>query len=311
MKEERISFPDTIFSVPVRGKGGNSNYRGNCCPQIVEAFIGQYKMSYLSDYAIGGGTTRDVCQRKGIKGYWTDLRLGFDLLNHEIPDRPENIFYHPPYWDMNGTIIYSNTEYDWRAVQNQYGYDPRLSDLSQAKSWDDFVKLLDYTVIKQFSALETGGRMGILMGDIKTQGKLYSMLLSMAKPGTIEQVIIKAQHNCVSDQTIYKNNNFVKIAHEYFLILRKDSPYTMDYCITRRVSLDIRDSTMATWKDVIASVMDSIGRPATLQEIYSEVDGCRKCANNSHWKEKIRQTLQLNKIFASEKRGTWKLMSAA
>lgn len=95
-------FESTIFSSPIRGSGGDATYRGNCCPGIIEKFIEQYDMKYLSDYAIGSGTTVDVCNRKHVNGYWTDLRLGFDLLNADIPDVPENIFYHPPYWNMNG-----------------------------------------------------------------------------------------------------------------------------------------------------------------------------------------------------------------
>lgn len=74
-------FESTIFSSPIRGSGGDATYRGNCCPGIIEKFIEQYDMKYLSDYAIGSGTTVDVCNRKHVNGYWTDLRLGFDLLN--------------------------------------------------------------------------------------------------------------------------------------------------------------------------------------------------------------------------------------
>ena len=73
-------FESTIFSSPIRGSGGDATYRGNCCPGIIEKFIEQYDMKYLSDYAIGSGTTVDVCNRKHVNGYWTDLRLGFDLV---------------------------------------------------------------------------------------------------------------------------------------------------------------------------------------------------------------------------------------
>ena len=50
-------FESTIFSSPIRGSGGDATYRGNCCPGIIEKFIEQYDMKYLSDYAIGSGTT--------------------------------------------------------------------------------------------------------------------------------------------------------------------------------------------------------------------------------------------------------------
>ena len=44
-------FESTIFSSPIRGSGGDATYRGNCCPGIIEKFIEQYDMKYLSDYA--------------------------------------------------------------------------------------------------------------------------------------------------------------------------------------------------------------------------------------------------------------------
>ena len=45
--DNKIRFDSTIFSTPKRGEGGKSSYRGNCCPQIIEAFINQYNMHYL------------------------------------------------------------------------------------------------------------------------------------------------------------------------------------------------------------------------------------------------------------------------
>lgn len=296
----------TMFSTPKRGVGGKSSYRGNCCPQIIEAFINQYSMNYLSDYAIGGGTTKDVCERMGVKGVWTDLRLGFDLMNHDIPDCPENIFYHPPYWDMNGKIIYSNTQYSWKEVKNKYGYDPRETDLSQLTTWDAFVKALNYTVLKQFAAMEKGGRMGILMGDIKSKGQLHSMLLEIAKPGTVEQIVIKEQYNCVSDRTTY-SGSFINLAHEYLLILRKDMPYTLDFQMARNCTLDIRDSFDVTWKDVVFAVMQKL-KKADLAAVYGEIEGYKKAISNPHWKDKVRQVLQqLQKVgkVNNMSRGVW------
>lgn len=288
---ENLKFNSTLFSTPKRGVGGKATYRGNCCPQIIEAFINQYNMKYLSDYAIGSGTTKDVCERLGIKGVWTDLRLGFDLMNNDIPDYPENIFYHPAYWNMNNKIIYSNTEYSWQEVKNKYGYDPRETDLSQAPTWERFIQMLNYTVLKQYAALEKGGHMGILMGDIKSKGKLYSMLFEIAKPGTVEQVIIKEQHNCASDHTTY-SGKFIPTVHEYLLIIRKDSPYALDFQMVRNVKLDIRDSECATWKDLVFAVIQHFKGNFTLGQIYNEIENHKKAQTNKHYKEKVRQILQ-------------------
>jgi len=37
------------------------------------------------------------------------------------------------------------------------------------------------------------------------------------------------------------------------------------------------------------------------------VEGHKNTLNNSHWKEKIRHTLQMNKIFVNVDKGIWKL----
>lgn len=243
-------------------------------------------MKYLSDYAVGSGTTEDVCRRLNVQGVWTDLRLGFDLLSSEIPDIPENIFYHPPYYNMNGKIIYSNTEYSWQEVKDKYGYDPRRSDLSQAPSWESFIKALNYSVLKQYAALEKGGHMGILMGDIKTKGHLYSMLFEIAKPGTVEQVVIKTQHNCVSDKTYYGRSRFIPTMHEYFLILRKDEPYIIALQMARKISFDVRDCKTATWKDVVAAALNELGGQGGLSDIYREIEGHKRCETNQYWRKR-------------------------
>ena len=161
--------------------------------------------------------------------------------------------------------------------------------------------------MKQFAALEKGGRMGILMGDIKTKGKLYSMLFEIAKPGTVEQVVIKQQHNCVSDRTSY-SGSFIPTAHEYFLILRKDMPYVLDFQIARNVKLDIRDSQSVTWKDVVLAALEQLDGNVSLEQIYAEIDGHKKAQANTHWKDKVRQVLQqLQKAGITENtaRGMW------
>ena len=62
-------------------------------------------------------------------------------------------------------------------VQKQYGYDPKKSDLSRIQKWEDFVKAMNYAMMKQFTALEKGGRMAVLMGDVKK--KVYKLQYKM------------------------------------------------------------------------------------------------------------------------------------
>lgn len=296
---------ESVVSYPERGKGGNNHYRGNCSPKLIEDIIDQYGVKYLSDYMVGSGTTEDVCRDRGIAGHYMDLNRGFDLLSMEIPDRPENIFWHPPYNDI---VVYSDNMYSAQMIIDRFGYDPRKSDLSRCSTWDDFVKRMNYCCIKQFTALEKGGRMFILMGDIKKKGRLYSMLHEITWCGVPENVIIKLQHNCVSDGRQY-NGRFVPIVHEYMLVIRKDNAIIIPISYTKNIHMDIRDSQSATWRDVVASVLEDYG-PSTLEQIYSRIDGHRKTRTNKHWKDKIRQTLQTYPVFNQVKRGIWESQAA-
>lgn len=293
----------SIVSYPERGTGGKNTYRGNCSPKLIEDIVDQYKITQLSDYMVGGGTTEEVCQRLGVSGTFLDLNRGFDMVNMDIPERAANTFWHPPYWDI---VQYSDSMYKSSDIIGKYGVDPSKTDLSRIKDYDEFVKMMNYCTMKQFASLEKGGRFFILMGDIKKKGKLYSMLCDIAKPGTLEQIIIKTQHNCWSDSREYAGR-FVPIVHEYLLVLRKDEPlfYTVKYTADKR--WDIRDSSNATWRDVVAEVLERAGRSMSLHDLYSAVDGHKKCQKNPHWQEKIRQTLQNNSIFKSIDRGVWAL----
>lgn len=297
----------SIVSYPERGEGGNNRYRGNCTPKLIEDLIGFFKPQEICDYMCGSGSTRDAAEKCGIKSHIYDLHSGFDLLNSEIPERPQFIFWHPPYWDI---IKYSDVMYKASDVEEKYGYDPRKSDLSRIQDWDKFVEVMNYAMMKQFAALEKGGRMAVLMGDIKKRGKLYSMLSEIIKPGTAENILIKAQYNCFSDNTSY-SGSFIPILHEYVLIVRKDNPLLIPIITTKKLELDIRDMHGATWRDIVAAVLEDEGRSVPLSVLYEKIEPYKKARQNQWWKEKVRQTLQLHPDhFESTQRGMWQLKRA-
>lgn len=296
----------SIVSYPDRGVGGNSRYRGNCSPRLIHDLIDQFKIDEISDYMCGSGTTEDVAKERNIISHCYDLNRGFDLINHDIPERSPYIFWHPPYGSM---ITYSGEQYNAEKIIEKYGFDPRPYDLSRCKDWDDFVNKMNYCCVKQYNSLELGGRMFVLMGDLKKKGKLYSMICDIAKPGTIENIVIKAQHNCWSDNVSYSNKNFIPIEHEYLLILRKDAPLTYYIKLTKNIVVDMRDQVASTWKDVVAEVLNSLKGTQDLPSIYNMIEGHKKTKENPHWQEKIRQTLQSYPIFNSPERGKWQLVS--
>jgi hypothetical protein len=291
----------SVVSYPNRGVGGDNTYRGNCAPQMIEDIIKQFNIRYLSDYMVGSGTTEDVCKRLGVKGTYLDLNRGFNMMSMDIPDRPQNIFWHPPYDDI---VVYSDRMYKAKSIIEKFGFDPRIDDLSRCKNWDDFVKKMNYCCVKQFASLEKGGRMFVLMGDIKKRGKLYSMICDLNKVGTLEQIVVKMQHNCVSDRCTYYGN-FIPIVHEYLMIVRKDNALIFPVKMSSVKMFDMRHSCSTTWLDVISAVLEESDGPMTLSDIYQSIEGHNKCNNNKFWKEKIRQTLLINKRFQRVSEGVW------
>ena len=292
----------SIVSYPTRGEYGNNKYRGNATGKLLIDLHKVYKFDEISDYMSGSFTTSDVGKELKIITNCYDLNglrgeeSKFDLIENDIVERNNFIYWHPPYWDI---IKYSG---------HMYGDKPLKNDLSHIKDYDEFIKAINYCLSKQYASLKVGGRMAILMADIKKNHRLYSMLLDMNKLGTVEQIVIKEQHNCMSNNRKYLNENFIRIAHEYCLILRKDEPLILDYMITKRGKMDLRDSLKVTWKDLVASSIESLGGRANLEKLYSTLEGYKKTSNNPNWKAKIRQTLQINpKLFVNIERGVWGL----
>ncbi|MCC0697241.1 DNA modification methylase [Clostridioides sp. ES-S-0048-02] len=283
----------SLLSYKERGPYGDSSYRGNTSGKFIIDLHKVYQFNSISDYMCGSNTTAHVSKELKIESHTYDLNMGFDLINNDIKERNECIFWHPPYWDI---IQYSG---------NVYGDKPLENDLSHIHDYSLFMKKINYCLSKQFATLEKGGRLIILTADVKKSGALYSMLLDMDKLGTLEQIIVKEQHNCLSDKKSYKHEEFIRIAHETALVLRRNHPYMLNFSIVKKGVCDLRDSLSITWKDLVATVIEKLGKVARLEDIYKEIEGHKKCNSNKHWKEKIRQTLQINSIFTKLEKGVW------
>lgn len=302
---------ESIVSYPDRGQYGRNSYRGNCSGLLIKDLIKQYKLQGLSDFMVGSGTTEDVVREAGIRGDFADLNRGYDMMSMDIPNRAENIFWHPPYHDM---IVYSDKQYDTKAVEQATGLPVATilaDDLSRCASWEEFVQKMNYCMMKQFAALEKGGRMFVLVGDMKRKGKLYSMIRELICPGTMENIIIKAQHNCVSDRTVYSHQNFVPIVHEYLLVTRKDAGLIVPVSFGKSQEYDMRRFGDQSWRDLVYTVIEENGGQMTLQQLYTALKDSSKAKRNPHWQEKVRQTVQNIKHFMRTERGCYALASAA
>lgn len=281
----------TLVSYPERdNRYGNNKYRGNCSGLLIKDLLEYYTticdIKKVFDPMTGSGTTKDVCRELGIENLCLDLNPvwgGFDALNDEIPESSDFIFWHPPYHDI---IKYSGVMYGQA--------DPR--DLSRCKNYQEFIKKLDKIQAKLITSLRKNGRIAILVGDLKKKGLLLSMQRDMSWFGFPENIVIKAQHNCWSDNQSY-NGRFIPIQHEYLLIFKRSDCYVLPAKVTKQVQIDLRQSTKITWRDVVLAALESLGGQATLSQLYKEIDGHKKTKTNNAWKEKIRQVVRTYKDF--------------
>lgn len=299
----------TLLSFPERGPWGSNKWRGNCSGWIHAFLIWKYNVSKMAELFAGSGTGSDVAKDMGIDYIGADLNpnpvrkniLAVDAIHDEVPEEfygADMVFMHPPYGLEIG-IPYAGSMYpdeDKTLSKNDLGQMP----------WDKFMKTLNAVVMKYYAAMDSGARMSILMGDTRRKGVVHSMLKDIVQPGRLEQIIIKEQLNCTSNGRTYARTNFVPLAHEYLMVIKKLAPYIIDFTLPTKHEMDIRDSKSATWRDVVTAVMEKY-HEADLQTIYSEIAGHEKAKANQNWQAKVRQTLQLSPRFQSSSRGVWAL----
>ena len=279
---------------------GNSKYRGNASGWPLYYLIRFFEPKHVADYMVGGGTTKDVCAHLGVDHHVSDLNPEwgcFDLLNDEIGQSADLVWFHPPYNRKDGGIIlYSGSMWD---------DSPHNSDLSHMP-WDKYLKALNTCLAKQYASLRTGGRLAMLIGDCRQKGRLYSAAFECQKYGELEHVIIKKQENCFSDRTSY-SGKYIPIVTEWLLVFKKTHHYVIDGKKTVAFRVDIRSSVKVTWRDVVFSALEELGGRADLKTLYAEIEKHAKARENRYWQEKVRQTLQLGRDFTSPQRGMWSL----
>ena len=200
-----VSYPQrcTLF--------GDNCYRGNCDGRLIKDLILRYKAKTVADPMEGSGTCRDVIkglnQYKRVNiSYWGgDLKNGFDLSTETLPGRYDFVWLHPPYWNI---IRYST---------NSSG------DLSLCDDYNEFCKMLTACLKKCYDALEDGGRLAVLIGDVRRKGSYYPLIKELLNLpfGQLRSIIIKVQHNCNSDRKSYGKLEDVPIKHEYCVVFKK------------------------------------------------------------------------------------------
>lgn len=301
----------SVVSYPERGTGGRNTYRGNFSPNFVEDILNFFKPDSVGDYTVGSGTTLDVCKTHNIPCIGTDLNPaygGINLLKDDLPPvnmggyskMPTLIILHPPY--PQKMVLYSG---------NQWGTKPHPDDPSHYEDYQEFIKAINRMHYHAFLALPKGGRLITLVGDAKKKGRLYSMVKDMAFFGTLEQIVVKTQHNCLSDSRRY-SGKFIPIVHEYAVIMRKDSCcYETRVISVTHTTYDSRQYQNLSWRQAVRSALRNLGGEAELSKLYKELEKFITTKKHSDPQAKIRETLQTSQEFKPVMRGVWALQEAA
>jgi len=207
----------SVVSYPHRCQlWGRSEFRGNCDGRLVKDLICRYHATKVADPMEGSGTSRDVVaglnkyKRAGINYWGGDLRSGFDLTKQNLPGHFDFVWIHPPYWNI---------------VQYRSG----ASDLSNFESYERFREMLMVCLRRCYEALEVGGRLAVLIGDVRRRGRYTPIVKDVLNfpYGEIRSIIIKVQHNCMSDRKRYGKMEDVPIRHEYCVVFKKSGPSVM------------------------------------------------------------------------------------
>lgn len=293
----------SILSFPERGPWGSSQWRGNTSGHVYKSLFEQLKPKVFIDPMVGSGTSVQVAQQMGIECYGLDLHSGFNALRDDIfltvGKHGDLVVSHPPY---SGMVKYSGPGGMW-------GETAHPDDLSHCETDADFHEKMQRVLLNQRRATAPGGYYGTLIGDWRRGGiyTSYQAELIARMPSTeLAAVLIKQQHNCVSDSRKYASMLLPRILHEYIILWQKKAAPILVFMA--QMVREQEQRAAGTWRSLVHSVLNALGGQSTLERLYAVVASKApdKLAANEHWKAKVRQVLnQHPQLFRSSERGVW------
>lgn len=297
-----MTLSTTVFSSPVREdgiQGGQSTWRGNHPPTLSRDVFEWLKPKMVADPMSGSGTTGDVAKQMGISYWLGDLHSGFNAITDEIPKSADLVWLHPPYHSM---IVYSG----------QVWGNAHPDDLSRCPDYETFIKRLDLAAYNAFQALQPGGHLAVLVGDLKRKGALFPIQRDMRWFGEPLNVIIKVQHN-VWSQNVQYSGNFVRITHEYLVITRKPRQFANAWLVSVRATTlkDVDQRTIAKqgWRSIVWTALSALGGRGQLSDIYAQIAAHVRVKtaeqNGTDWRAIVRRILQ--ESCTPLERGVWAL----
>lgn len=293
----------SIMSFPQRGKWGQSSWRGNASGFVYKDIFEQLRPRVFVDPMVGSGTSVEVARELGIEAHGLDLHNGFNAVRDSILDavgkEVDMAIAHPPY---GGMVVYSG---------NVWGSEAHPDDLSRCIDDNDFHEKMQLVMLNMRQATRAGGYYGALVGDWRRNG-IYSCymaeIIARLPSEELAGVLIKTQHNCVSNSRSYAQLALPRIQHEYLVMFKKRAKPLL--VLLGQIAREQQARLTGTWNAIVRSVLMSLGGKSQLAAVYDLVatHAPEKLANNQHWREKVRQTLNSNpRLFTSDERGVWAL----
>lgn len=241
---------DSLWIMDKRDSTGvhTAGYWGNFIPQIPNQMIKRYtkKGEWVLDAFAGCGTTLIEAQRLGRNS------IGIDLQEKIVKTANNLVRYEPNNFNtVNEAMVGDSAEIDYRTILEKYGQksvqllimhppyfdiikfsnDPR--DLSNAKSIDDFLIMINEVVCKASKILDKGRYFALVIGDKYSKGEWIPLgfltMQEILKNGfTLKSIIVKN-----FEETFGKRNQkelwryraivggFYIFKHEYIFLFKK------------------------------------------------------------------------------------------
>ena len=145
------------------------------------------------------------------------------ILNFDIPDY-DYVVTSPPYWDMlnmKGAVVQATR----RSKGLQTNYSDEEKDLGNLDQYEAFVNDLTEVYLKTIKKLKSGGRMTIVVKNIKKKGDHYPLAFDLTKRLMDFLTFIHVGFWCQDDLQIapygYKHTWVSNTFHHYCLTFKK------------------------------------------------------------------------------------------